>query len=78
MGAIIPVVFGFRYLVGIGQTPAYFLAGLVTLSIVVWALRANLKRLVEGQERIVGPRARRIRRRQAAEKAQNGSEDSHE
>lgn len=63
MGAVIPLVFGFRYFTGVDSTPAYFITGLITLAIVTWALRPNIKRLVEGNERVVGPRAKRLAKR---------------
>jgi acyl phosphate:glycerol-3-phosphate acyltransferase len=61
---LIPVVFGIRYLMGIDPTPAYFLGGLVTTAAVAWALRPNFQRIKAGNERIVGPRAKRIARKQ--------------
>jgi hypothetical protein len=54
---------------GIDDTPAYMVAGLLTALIVTWALRPNIKRLLQGNERIVGPRAKRLKRKQ--EKQQN-------
>ncbi|MBP7999199.1 MAG: glycerol-3-phosphate acyltransferase [Chloroflexi bacterium] len=59
MGAIIPLVFAIRYATEKDTTPAYLVGGLITLVIVSWALRPNIKRLLDGSERIVGPRARR-------------------
>jgi glycerol-3-phosphate acyltransferase PlsY len=42
---------------------AYAVYGVAALALVLWALRPNLRRLMNGTERMVGPRARR---RQAA------------
>lgn len=61
---LIPVVFGIRFIMGIDPTPAYFLGGLVTAVAVGWALRPNFKRIKSGNERIVGPRAKRMARKQ--------------
>ncbi|GAB4282158.1 MAG: glycerol-3-phosphate 1-O-acyltransferase PlsY [Candidatus Promineifilaceae bacterium] len=65
MGAIIPIVFAIRYLGGYDPTPAYMVGGFVTLAIVLWALRPNIKRLLAGNERVVGPRAKRMKNKQA-------------
>lgn len=69
MGAIIPVAFIILYLAGVpiyAETAAYIMGGLTTLTIVTWALRPNIKRLLEGKERVVGPRARRLEKREKA------------
>lgn len=59
MGVLIPTVFAILYFTGVISTPAYIVGGILTALVVTWALRPNIKRLVEGKERIVGPRARR-------------------
>ncbi len=59
MAVIIPLVFALRYAAGLDGTFAYTAAGIATLFVVLWALRPNIKRLFDGTERIVGPRARR-------------------
>jgi len=67
MAAIIPISFAALYFLGVAPyevTPAYIAGGIIAASIVVWSLRPNIKRLVAGNERIVGPRARRIRKRE--------------
>lgn len=69
MAAIIPIVFGIRYALGIDATPAYLIGGLITMALVFWALRPNIKRLLEGNERVVGPRAKRMARRKEQMKA---------
>ncbi len=71
MAFTIPVVFGIRYLLGIDPTPAYAVGGLVTAFIVAWALRPNIKRLLAGNERVVGPAAKRRERRLAAKQAES-------
>lgn len=71
MAAIIPIVFGVRYFMGIDGTPAYMIAGLFTAVIVLWALRPNIKRLLEGNERVVGPRAKRMMKKAAQSQQQS-------
>ncbi|MGH2538810.1 MAG: glycerol-3-phosphate acyltransferase [Candidatus Promineifilaceae bacterium] len=68
MAAVIPLSFLALKLAGVApydQTWAYVVAGVATAGLVAWALRPNIKRLLEGRERIVGPRARRLERRRA-------------
>ena len=64
MAILIPVIFGIRYLLGIDPTPAYMVGGIITCLAVGWALRPNFKRIAEGTERIVGPRAKRLEQKQ--------------
>lgn len=59
MGVMIPVVFVILYLTGVLATPAYIVGGILTLAIVTWALRPNIKRMMAGEERVVGRAARR-------------------
>jgi glycerol-3-phosphate acyltransferase PlsY len=59
VAAVIPIAFGTRYFAGYDSTPAYFAGGLLTAAIVVWALRPNIRRLIAGEERVVGPAAKR-------------------
>jgi acyl phosphate:glycerol-3-phosphate acyltransferase len=71
MGAIIVVAFFVLYLAGVppfDASLAYIVGGLVAFAIVAWALRPNIKRLLEGKERIVGPRAWRLKRKQESQK----------
>jgi hypothetical protein len=49
---------------GIDGSVAYLTGSLVALAVITWALRPNIKRIMAGEERLVGPRAKR-----AAEKA---------
>jgi glycerol-3-phosphate acyltransferase PlsY len=65
MSAVIPVFFALLYLGGVAPydtTLAYIIGGIVAAAIVAWSLRPNIRRLLRGEERIVGPRARRRRR----------------
>ncbi len=62
MAIIIPVAFLALFLLGVdpySATTAYIIGGLLTLAVVTFALRGNLKRVVNGTERVVGPRAKR-------------------
>lgn len=59
MGVAIPVVFAILYLTGVLASPAYIVGGILTLLIVAWALRPNIRRIRAGEERMVGPAARR-------------------
>jgi glycerol-3-phosphate acyltransferase PlsY len=52
------LIFGYRAWVGLGPWD-YVLFGFVSLGLLAWALRPNIKRLVAGNERIVGFRARK-------------------
>lgn len=61
MAIIIPVAFLILYFAGIPPydgTLAFIVGGIATLLVVTWALRPNLKRVLNGTERIVGPRAK--------------------
>lgn len=69
MGAIIPIMFIILYFSGVpeySETVAYMVGGLATLAIVAWALRPNIKRLLQGNERVVGPRAKRLKAKEKA------------
>lgn len=59
VAAVIPVAFGIRYFAGYDNNPAYFVGGLITAAIVTFALRPNIKRIIAGEERLVGPAAKR-------------------
>lgn len=64
------LVAAFLTLYALGITPydatlAYIVGGTVSALLVLWALRPNIVRLLNGTERVVGPRARRNARRQA-------------
>ncbi len=64
VAATIPIVFAIRFFSGTDPTPAYMVGGIVTAFIVTWALRPNIKRLMAGEERLVGPRAKRAERKE--------------
>ncbi|MFQ5400543.1 MAG: glycerol-3-phosphate acyltransferase [Anaerolineae bacterium] len=67
MAAIIPISFAILYFTGepgYSETLAYLIGGLASAAIVTWALRPNIKRLLNGTERVVGPRAKRMAKRQ--------------
>jgi glycerol-3-phosphate acyltransferase PlsY len=61
--AIVPMAFLILKLTGVAgyDTWAYVVGGLATAAIITWALRPNIRRLSQGTERIVGPRAKRIK-----------------
>jgi glycerol-3-phosphate acyltransferase PlsY len=59
VAAVIPVAFGIRYAAGYDSTPAYLAGGVITAAIVTFALRPNIRRILAGEERVVGPAARR-------------------
>jgi len=61
MAAVIPTVFTVRYIAGLDQTPAYMVGGFASAAVVIWALRPNIRRLLDGSERVVGPRAKRMK-----------------
>lgn len=64
MGAVIPITFAILYFAtDVITSPAYFVGGILTLLVVTWALRPNIRRIVEGTERMVGPAAKRRKQR---------------
>jgi glycerol-3-phosphate acyltransferase PlsY len=61
MAATIPLTFLVLYLVGIepfDATLAYIIGGIAAGAIIAWSLRPNIERLIAGNERHVGPRAK--------------------
>ena len=66
MGVVIPLFFTILYFTNQIDSPLYILGGLITLAIVLWALRPNIGRMLRGEERLVGPRARRKQQRQGS------------
>mgnify|MGYP002626028261 CR=1 FL=1 len=71
MGALIAIVFFVLYVAGVSPfdtTLAYTVGGVVAFIIVAWALRPNIRRLLDGTERVVGPRARLKRRQEAKDR----------
>jgi len=74
MSAVIPIFFALLYLGGVepyDTTLAYIVGGVIAAAIIAWSLRPNIRRLMRGEERIVGPRAKRRR-----QKAENEKSDS--
>lgn len=67
MGLVLVVGFAIRYLIGVDGTLAYLVGSIFTFLVVAWSLRPNIRRLLAGEERVVGPRARRLKRQQEAE-----------
>jgi acyl phosphate:glycerol-3-phosphate acyltransferase len=63
------VVFAIRAYLGYGPW-VFVLYGILAELILLWALRPNLKRLMNGSERMVGPRAKRRAAKAAAEDGQ--------
>lgn len=59
MAAIIPITFAILYFSGVLATPAYIVGGILTALVVLWSLRPNIRRIMDGTERVVGPAARR-------------------
>jgi glycerol-3-phosphate acyltransferase PlsY len=75
MAAILIIVFTTLYFLGIhpyDTTLAYMVGGLISGGIVVYALRPNIQRLMNGTERVVGPRAKRIAQREASREKVQG------
>ena len=73
MALAVPITFVILYLAGIDPfdtTLAYIVGGVAGASIIIWSLRPNLRRLLSGNERLVGPQSRR--KRQEAEKSDTG------
>lgn len=52
IGAIVTIVFAIRAYLGL-QNPIDILYGILALLLLVWALRPNIKKLIEGKERVV-------------------------
>jgi glycerol-3-phosphate acyltransferase PlsY len=50
-----------------GEPWSYVVFGLVALLVCVWALRPNIRRLLRGEERLVGYRARRLKQADAGQ-----------
>lgn len=65
LAAFLPIVFGIRFFVGIDTTAAYFVGSLITWAFITWSLRPNIKRIMEGNERVVGPRAKRLEKKKS-------------
>lgn len=70
MAAAVPISFLVLYLTGTApydSTFAYIVGGIISAAIILWSLRPNIRRLIAGNERLVGPRARRVSKRKGTE-----------
>jgi len=68
IGFLIPIIFGILYATGVHETPVYLLGGLITCFLVTYSLMPNIKRILSRNERIVGPRAKRMAKKAAQNK----------
>ena len=59
MAAVTITIFAIRYALGIDATLAYLTGSIVAGLVVTWALRPNIRRVLNGTERLVGRRARK-------------------
>ena len=59
MAAATITIFAIRYALGIDATLAYLAGSIVAGLVVTWALRPNIRRVLNGTERLVGRRARK-------------------
>ena len=66
VAALIPIIFAVRYFTD-DVSAAYMVGGLITAAIVTWSLRPNIKRILAGEERLVGPAAKRKEKRESVE-----------
>jgi len=64
MAAVTIIVFTWRYLAGIDPTAAYLVGSIAAGLVVTWALRPNIKRVLNGTERLVGRRAKQREQQQ--------------
>ena len=59
MAVVTITIFAIRYALGIDATLAYLVGSVIAGLVVTWALRPNIRRVLNGTERVVGRRARR-------------------
>ncbi|MBP6016394.1 MAG: glycerol-3-phosphate acyltransferase [Candidatus Promineofilum sp.] len=59
MAAVTIIIFAYRYFAGIDATLAYLAGSIAAGLVVTWALRPNIRRVMNGTERLVGRRAKR-------------------
>lgn len=64
MAVVTITIFVIRYVMGIDTTLAYLTGSIVAGLVVTWALRPNIRRVLNGTERLVGRRARRAESKQ--------------
>jgi glycerol-3-phosphate acyltransferase PlsY len=70
------IVFGIFAALGI--TPwQYIVYGVLTEIILIWALRPNIQRLLNGTERVIGWRARRQKKREAENSPQHTNQSTN-
>jgi glycerol-3-phosphate acyltransferase PlsY len=74
VSVVITALFAFRAFVlhAPGAEAEYVLYGLGSFILLAWSLRPNLKRLLRGEERVVGWRAKRMKRAEATDVSSNG------
>ncbi len=58
MALLSTLIFAYRAYLGLSPWP-YAVYGLLSLALIMWALRPNIRRLLNGTERVVGWRAKR-------------------
>lgn len=59
MAAVTVIIFAIRYFMGLDPTPAYLVGSIAAGLIIAWALRPNIRRVLNGTERLVGRRAKK-------------------
>lgn len=59
MAAVTILTFGLRYFMGVDSTAAYLVGSIAAGLVITWALRPNIKRVMNGTERVVGRRAKK-------------------
>lgn len=72
VAALATGIFLYRALMGMGPW-AYVAFGLVAEALLMWALRPNIQRLIRGEERLVGWRAKRPDKSEKVQSAGSGS-----
>jgi glycerol-3-phosphate acyltransferase PlsY len=65
VAVIITLLFAYRTYVLNAAPPEYILYGVGALILLAWALRPNIRRLLRGEERIIGWRAKRMKQADA-------------
>jgi glycerol-3-phosphate acyltransferase PlsY len=64
VGVVITALFAYRILV-MGWATEYILYGIGAILLLAWALRPNIRRLLRGEERLIGWRAKRLKQASA-------------
>lgn len=62
IAGVLPLIFAVRFWLGSDPTPAFLIGSCLSALTIMWSLRPNIRRLLDGTERVVGPRARRLER----------------